>query len=257
MCGRFTLTSPERAIREVLEREPEVEEVGEDPAALAPRFNIAPTQAVPIVRARGVDGGSRGSGGGRELTFLTWGLVPTGSRNADKSAAAKMINARAETLRERPSYRDAFRLRRCLVPADGFYEWTDGAGKGIRQPWWIHRADGGPFAFAGLWEGGTFSIVTREARGAIRQLHARTPVMLFERAARGLWLDPEVDTNADGPIDELLRPRDAGDVVFHAVSRRVNRNDFEDPSAVVEVTAPEPAADAAAGDSEPAQRSLF
>jgi putative SOS response-associated peptidase YedK len=252
MCGRFTLTSPERAIREVLEREPSEEEVGAEEPAFAPRFNVAPTQAVPIARTRET------AAAGRELTFLTWGLVPTAQqRRGDLSIAAQRINARAETLRERPSYRDAFRSRRCLVPADGFYEWTSapGPGKSFRQPWWIHRPDGAPFAFAGLWEGSTFSIVTCEARGAIRELHERMPVMLFDGATRGLWLDPALDGATDGPLDDLLRPRDPG-MVFHRVARSVNRSDFDDPSAIEAV---EPPASAAAEPKpeEPAQRSLF
>ena len=246
MCGRYTLTSPERAIREVM---------SEEAARLTPRagarlllqsiparYNVAPTQEMPVVRC-GADS--------PELALLRWGLIPEWSH--DPAIASKLINARAETLRDKPSFRAAFKSRRCLVPADGFFEWTAGA-KGARQPWWIHAPERQPFAFAGLWENGTFTLVTCEARGAIRDLHDRMPVMFFDRAARAAWLDAQDDAT----LDRLLEPS-APPMVAYPVSREVNRNDFEDPRAIDAIelpldprAAPEPVAAAA-----PVQGSLF
>jgi putative SOS response-associated peptidase YedK len=210
LCGRYTLTSPERAIREVLELDAGAE-------ALSPRFNVAPTQPMPVRR-------------GSELALLRWGFRSVGT--------TLLINARSETLRTKPSFREAFKVRRCLVPADGFYEWTRGP-KNTRQPWWIHAPDRRPFAFAGLWEEDLFTIVTCEARGAIRELHDRMPVMLFDRATRAAWLEAEAD---DGVLDRLLEPQPTP-MVFHPVSRAVNRNEFEDPTAIeaIALPAPEPA----------------
>lgn len=231
MCGRYTLTSPERAIREVLE-DSSAEATRHRPRAgdrqllQTPRYNVAPTQEMPVVRRRG------------ELAFLRWGFRSIGT--------TLLINARSETLRTKPSFRQAFKSRRCLVPADGFYEWTRGP-KNTRQPWWIHAPDGRPFAFAGLWEDDLFTIVTCEARGTIRELHDRMPVMLFDRPTRRAWLEAQAD---DGVLDRLLEPQPTP-MVFHPVSRAVNRNEFEDPTAIeaIALPAPEPA--------RPVQASLF
>ena len=211
MCGRYTLTSPERAIREVLEGE----EVPEEFAALPGRYNVAPTQPMPVLRSGG------------DLRLSRWGFRSLGT--------TLLINARSETLRTKPSFRAAFKSRRCLVPADGFFEWTRGP-KNTRQPWWIHLPGSRPFAFAGLWEDDLFTIVTCEARGTIRELHDRMPVMLFDRPTRRAWLEAEGER-----LDALLEPRDPGRV-FHPVTREVNRNEFEDPRAVdpvEQITAPE------------------
>lgn len=223
MCGRYTLTSPERAIREVLEDSSEeatrlTPRAGARQLLQTPRYNVAPTQEMPVVRRGG------------ELAFLRWGFRSIGT--------TLLINARSETLRTKPSFRQAFKSRRCLVPADGFYEWTRGP-KNTRQPWWIHAPDGRPFAFAGLWEDDLFTIVTCEARGTIRELHDRMPVMLFDRPARRAWL-----------LDRLLEPQPTP-MVFHPVSRAVNRNEFEDPTAIEAIALPpaEPA--------RPVQATLF
>ena len=194
---------------------------------LPPRYNIAPTQQVAVVRS--------GEGGARDLAMMRWGLIPHWSRDA--SMAAKMINARAETLTEKPSFRDAVQHRRCLVPADGFYEWRMEDGR--KQPFRIGMKGGAVFAFAGLWESwtvtttaagltegdqvDTVTIVTTVANDKLRPIHARMPVILPPEAFDG-WLDPANDPQA---ACALLKPYPAEPMAFYRVSQAVNnvRND--------------------------------
>lgn len=213
MCGRFALAADPAQLAELLALS--------EPPALPPRHNIAPTQAVAAVRA---------GEGGRELAMLRWGLIPGWAK--DPAIGAKMINARAETAHEKPAFRAAFRRRRCLIPADGFYEWRrveDG-----KQPYFIGMADGGPFAFAGLWESWqgpdgaaveTCTILTTDANELLRPLHERMPVIL-PPADHRLWLDPAV-TDATPELRGLLRPYPVAAMTAYPVSRRVNspRND--------------------------------
>lgn len=191
---------------------------------LPARYNIAPTQDAAVVRH-----GAQG----RSLDFLRWGLVPSWAK--DSSMATRMINARAETVAQKPSFRSAFRKRRCLVPADGFYEWR--GEKGAKQPYRILSPDRGLFAFAGLWErwekgGGepleSFTIITSEANRKLAPLHARMPVILdpadFER-----WLSP--DLAANDALD-LLCPAPDSAVDFHPVSKHVNNARNDDPGCI-------------------------
>src|SRR5262245_4330455 len=180
MCGRYSLYSSAADLAEWLGL-PEV-------PALEPRYNVAPTQPVAAVRA--------GPGGGRELVRLRWGLVTPWA--ADPGTGPLLINARSETAADKPAFRAALRARRCLVPADGFYEWVRQAGK--RQPIHFRLRDGRPFAFAGLWErwqapGGpaveSCAILTTGANELVRQAHDRMPVILGPDAF-GEWLDPAV-----------------------------------------------------------------
>ncbi len=183
MCGRYTLTNPDPGairLRFDLDEAVQLEE--------APRFNIAPTDPVLAVR--------RARDGRRDLGRLRWGLVP--GRWAQKRSGRPLINARAETIQTQPAFRESFRERRCLIPADGFYEWrTDEDGK---QAIWISRPDRGLFAFAGLWaeleqEGETLhstAIVTCEPNELIQPIHNRMPVVL-DRAAEAGWLDPAAE----------------------------------------------------------------
>ncbi len=216
MCGRFLLTSPLEAVRAAF---------GPGPAAsnLAPRYNIAPTQPIAVVRAA--------AGGGRELVFLRWGLVPSWMKEAP--TGRPMINARAETVAARPAFRAAWRARRCLVPADGWYEWRKD-GKGGKQPCLIRLRDAAarPFAFAGIWErwrppaGGaaveSVAILTRPASPALAALHDRMPLVLApESHAR--WLAGPAPAPA-----ELAQPPGAA-YAFYPVSRRVNRVAADDP----------------------------
>ncbi len=165
MCGRFTLRTPTHRLAEAFGVR--------DLPNLPPRYNIAPTQDAAVVRP-GPEGEAR------ELAMLRWGLVPSWSEGP---SAYSMINARAETVATKPAFRAAFRHRRCLVPADGFYEWqrVDGG----KQPYLVELASGEPFAFAGLWEhweGGdvieSFTIIVTEANELLRPIHERMPVIL-------------------------------------------------------------------------------
>jgi putative SOS response-associated peptidase YedK len=177
MCGRFAFYSPAEAAAALFEFEASV--------ATEPRYNIAPTQFVPVVR--------HARTGGTEFTMLRWGLVPFWAK--DPSIGNRMINARAETLAEKPAYRSAYEKRRCLILADGFYEWRkERVGK---TPYYISLANGQPFAFAGLWEAWTdrntgeslqtAAIVTTAAAEFLKDLHDRMPVVLQPDTASA-WL---------------------------------------------------------------------
>jgi putative SOS response-associated peptidase YedK len=217
MCGRFTLaTSGEQlATQFALAEAPQ----------LAPRYNIAPTQPIAVVRA---------TDGGRELVLLRWGLVPVWAN--DPSIGSRMINARAETAAVKPAFRTAMRRRRCLIPADGFYEWqTLPSGK---QPFYFHRGDGAPFAFAGLWEhwnspDGTplesCTILTTAANELLRPIHDRMPVII-DPADYARWLDPGLHDPA--ALEDLLAPHDDAAMAAHPVSRAVNRVANDGPALI-------------------------
>lgn len=194
MCGRYTLTTPAELIAEVFEVE--------ESAGLEPRYNIAPTQEAPIVRI------SRRSGG-RALRPARWGLIPYWAD--DPAIGNRMINARAESAAEKPAFRDALRRRRCLVPADGFYEWQR-RGRGPKQPYHVRLEDGSPFGFAGLWERWrrgpedwveSFTILTTEASPRVAPIHDRMPLVLAPDHFAA-WLDPQVDDPAR--LRPLLEP---------------------------------------------------
>jgi len=212
MCGRYTLATSEAA----LQAEFGLDEI---PADYRPRYNIAPGQEVLAV----IRDGDRLRAG-----WLRWGLIPFWA--GDPSIGNRMINARAETLATKPAFRQAFERRRCLILADGFYEWqAQGAAK---VPYWIHLEDRRPFAFAGLWdrwrppEGDpvvSCTIVTTQATEALRPIHERMPVIL-PPGARERWLDPEAGQEER---IALLRPYAGADLATHAVTTLVNspRND--------------------------------
>ena len=183
MCGRYVITSPLAAIREAFRLDPEAAGAGIN---LAASYNVAPTQDVPIVRAD--------DGGVRTLALVRWGLVPHWAK--DVSIGQRMINARSETVAEKPSFRDAFAKRRCLVVADGYYEWKRvGTAK---QPYFIRTGGDGPMALAGLWSRWTrgeqpletCTIVTTAANAAMAPIHDRMPVIL-DGDARAQWLSPD------------------------------------------------------------------
>lgn len=168
MCGRYSLTSPIEGLRALFRFD--------ELPNLQPRYNIAPTQDVPVVRER--------EGSGREFSMLRWGLVPSWAKEIGVNAP--LINARGETVTEKPSFRSAYANRRCLIPADGFYEWKK-AGKGEKQPYRIALPDDEPFAFAGIWEHwqsaqGEFlescAVITTDASEKIAEIHHRMPVIL-------------------------------------------------------------------------------
>ena len=209
MCGRYAFFSPAEAVRRTFALD--------DVPSLEPRYNIAPTQAVPAVRT--------GEEGARTLAMLHWGLVPKWAK--ERAIGNRMINARAETLAEKPAFREAFRKRRCLVLADGWYEWQ--VAPGGKQPWFIRMKDARPFAFAGLWErwkdpadGSTLescAIVTTDASASIRKIHERMPVVLAE-ADWDRWLDTAYSDT--GTLAELLHPFDPQSLEAWPVSREVN-----------------------------------
>jgi putative SOS response-associated peptidase YedK len=212
MCGRFTLTDPDPRIlrtRFGLDESARLDET--------PRFNIAPTDPVLAIRERD---------GVREAGRLRWGLVPGRWAEGHRS----LINARAETLDRQPAFREAFRERRCLVPADGFYEWRrDENGK---QAVWISRADRGPFAFAGIWAESpgrngaplhSCAIVTCEPNELVRPIHDRMPVIL-EPETEAAWLAPSAGVDE---LREALRPLAEQEMEIREVADSVNdvRND--------------------------------
>ncbi len=217
MCGRYTLATPADELIEAF-----------DVTALtfdhAPRYNIAPGQDAPVVAQD-----SRG----RRIGLLRWGFVPAWK----DEAGSGIVNARCETVAVKPSFREAYQRRRCLVPADGFYEWQSpegasgaratagGAGK---QPYWIHAPGGGLLSFAGIWEKWsrpgaeprfTFAILTTDANDDVRPIHDRMPAIVRPEA-RDAWLDRS--TPAD-QLARILRPPEEGSLVPRPVSTRVNR----------------------------------
>ncbi|HWO72871.1 MAG TPA: SOS response-associated peptidase [Dehalococcoidia bacterium] len=228
MCGRFTLTYRERE-RLAEELGVPVEQLPH--AEYRPRYNIAPTDSHWIVRLRLED---------REILPAKWGLVNSWAKDA--SRAARQINARAETLATSPAFREAFFKRRCIVPADGFFEWV-GAGA-HRQPLWFHRPDGGLLLFAGLYESWrpepdrwqrTFTIVTTRPNNLVLPIHDRMPVILDDTVADH-WLDPrQEDAEA---LQRLLVPAPDSLLVATPVSQRVNSVKNDDQACLEPVEAP-------------------
>ena len=203
MCGRYSLTSPIESMRALF---------GFDELPnLRPRYNIAPTQDVPVVRG--------GGNGVRELSMLRWGLVPSWAKAIGGSAP--LINARGETVAEKPSFRSAFAKRRCLIPADGFYEWKK-AAKGAKQPYRIAMPDDAPFAFAGIWERWqnahgelleSCAIVTTVASDALTTIHHRMPVIL----------KPEDHDNWLAAPSSVLIAACTGELRTYPISTAVNK----------------------------------
>ena len=245
MCGRYSLTTPVEAVRRVFD-------FPERPN-LAPRANIAPSQDVAAVRLA-----SGGSGeAGRRFVWLRWGLIPAWAK--DPAIGNRTINARAETLAEKPAFRAAFRQRRCLIVADGFYEWKTEAGG--KQPYRITLVDGGPFALAGLWErwagppggeapggetpGGetieSCTIITTEANARLRAIHPRMPVILAPEAFDP-WLDPKTP---GAEAAALLVPFPTAALTHYRVSPRLNSPANDDPALIEPLDAPaDPSAEA-------------
>lgn len=220
MCGRFTLRTPAESIYEFFE-------IVEPPAQLPLRYNIAPTQPVAAVR--------RTAKGTRELVQLRWGLVPAWAD--DLKVGNRMINARAETVATKPSFRSAFKRRRCLIVADGYYEWQKPAGRGTKQPYYIHYRDDRPFAFAGLWERcnkleepvESCTIITTESAGVSRDIHDRMPAILRPEHYE-LWLDPEFEGTAQ--LTALLGPHDDPDLIATPVRPLVNNPRHDSPECI-------------------------
>ncbi len=225
MCGRYSLTTT----RYDLARELGLP-LDAVPEELVPRWNVAPTQPVAALRE---DDGLR-------LETMQWGLVPHWAK--DPSIGGRMINARSETLAEKPAFRDAFRRHRCLIPADGFYEWAP-AGRGRpKTPYHIRLRKGGVFTFAGLWSrwrapSGEWlhscTIVTSEPNELVAEVHDRMPVILPEDR-REAWLARDHDDPES--LRALLTPLPAELLEKVAVSRRVNSPDYDDPECLAPAT---------------------
>jgi putative SOS response-associated peptidase YedK len=210
MCGRYRLSRRKQILEEHFDSVSEMED-------WAPRYNIAPTQAVPVIRQHPTEPA-------RKLSLFRWGLIPSWAK--DSSAAASMINARSETASTKPAFADALKSRRCLIPADAFYEWKkEGRAK---QPYCFEVNDGALFAFAGLWDRWmdprgnliqSCSILTTVANAVTRMAHDRMPVIL-DASDFDLWLDPGMKNVEEA--SELLKPYDPGVMRFYPVSSRVN-----------------------------------
>lgn len=220
MCGRFTLTVDPAELKEAFAD-------FSFPSKFAPRFNIAPTQpilAIPNDAKNAAD-------------FFVWGLIPSWAK--DPTIGSRLINARAETLGEKPSFRGGFKYKRCLILADGFYEWQAQPGSKTKIPHFIFLKDRQPFAFAGLWDewhspdGSTLrsaTIITTEPNELMSRLHNRMPVILHPRDY-AQWLDPTPRTPES--LQPLLRPFPADEMSAHPVSTLVNAPANDRPELVV------------------------
>ena len=224
MCGRFSLGATIR--------------VGQlfdlpDWPETPPRYNIAPSQEVPaVIQNRET--------GGRELRLFRWGLVPSWAK--DPAIGSRMINARSETAATKPAFRTSLRDRRCLILADGFYEWKREGSR--KQPYYIRLRDGELFAFAGLWDRWapaddqplhTCTIVTTTPNELVRPIHDRMPVILPSSAYR-LWLDPAM-RDVD-PVQALLTPYPADGMITYPVSTRVNNPTYDEPECIAPLARP-------------------
>lgn len=220
MCGRFAQKSPSKKIKKQFK----VEEV----PSLVERYNVAPTQSVLAVRE---------ASDGREAAFLKWGLVPSWAK--DPGIGNRLINARSETVTEKPSFRVAFARRRVLVPADGFFEWSRRGDR--KRPFYFHMRDGEPFAIAGLWErwegeGGpleTCTLLTTEANELLAHYHDRMPVIVRPEDYE-VWLD--ADISQPERLTPLLRPYPHEEMSAYAVSALVNSPSNDTPRCVEPVS---------------------
>jgi putative SOS response-associated peptidase YedK len=219
MCGRFTLAADPSELGD------EFEGV-EFPSGIAPRYNISPSQPVLAIR----------NNGKQEADFLVWGLVPSWAK--DPAIGNRLINARGETLAEKPAFRGAYKYKRCLIPADGFYEWKAVQGRKTKAPYVIRMKSGRPFAFAGLWDewhspdGSVLlscTIVTTGPNELMVPIHDRMPVIL-QRQDYAQWLDP-APRQAES-LNALMRPLDAGLLDAYPVSTLVNSPANDSPECI-------------------------
>lgn len=209
MCGRYALQTPLPDLADLFDATPALDDPG-------PRFNVAPTETIPVVRR---------TGGGREIVGLRWGLVPSWARGPEDIPL--IINARAESLVDRPAFRDLLPGNRCIVPADGFFEWR--TEHGLKQPYYVRRKDGRPLALAGLWDRHgdleSCAIVTTDANPLLRPLHDRMPAVLSDDRS-GSWLGGERDWDR---VRGALEPEGSEALIAFPVDRRVNRVGEDDP----------------------------
>ncbi|WP_017651942.1 SOS response-associated peptidase [Fortiea contorta] len=220
MCGRFTLKQPASALVEAfhLQSSPH----------LSAQYNIAPTQMVTTVLHNGANNN-------REFQQLRWGLIPSWAK--DPAIGAKLINARSETVAQKPSFRSAFKRRRCLVVADGFYEWKKQPGK--KQPFYFQLQDKQPFGFAGLWEQWlspsgeeilSCTILTTTANELLQPIHDRMPVIIAPQDY-DFWLDPQEQTPES--LQQLLIPYPVAAMTAYPVSTLVNNSQHNTPDCIL------------------------
>jgi putative SOS response-associated peptidase YedK len=241
MCGRFVITSPPEALRQIFD-------YAEQPN-FPPRHNIAPTQPIPVVIVENE---------ARHFRLMRWGLIPAWVKDPRKITL--LINARSETAQDKPAFKNAIKRRRCLVPADGYYEWQNVGDR--KRPFFIHRRDGRPFGFAALaetWTGpngeemDTVAIVTAPANAELATLHHRVPVTIapgdYER-----WLDCRLHDVDD--VLELLVGNKEGEFAWHEISTRVNKTVNDDAQLLLPITAEESAAEQAAKPAKKAARKV-
>ena len=220
MCGRFAITLPDEAMAQLFKAAPA------NDLPPVPSYNVCPTTPVHVVRA--------GEAGGRALVAMRWGFIPSWYKAPNDGPL--LINARAETIAEKPAFRAACRARRCLIPCDGFYEWHRPEG-GEKQPWFVQPARDEPMVFGGIWqeweqEGtriATCAIVTCEATGRMAEIHHRIPVIL-QQEDWGKWLGEEGHGAA-----RLMVPAGDDALRFHKVSRAVNSNRATGPQLIAPV----------------------
>jgi putative SOS response-associated peptidase YedK len=219
MCGRFTITVGTAELQQAFPW-------AAIPPGLEPRYNIAPTQPVAVIP----------NDGRSQLDFFVWGLIPSWAK--DPAMGSRMINARAETLAEKPAFRAAYRRRRCLVIADGFYEWQQIPGQKNKQPMYITLEDRQPFAFAGLWENWnspdgsqilSCTIINTSPNQLLARIHNRMPVILPPNAYQD-WLDPE--EGQPERWNHLLEPYRPEEMVAFPVSTMVNSPGNDSPACV-------------------------
>lgn len=204
MCGRFATS------KSLDQLEEEFALVGVPERELPANWNVAPTQEIYVMTE------------GPKLEIMRWGLIPTWAK--PDFVSAHTINARSESIHEKPSFRQAFKSRRCLIPADGYYEWATELGKyESKQPFFIHRSDNRTLAMAGVYENGTTAIITKEATGLLASIHHRMPLFLSPTEWNA-WLDPGVNDAAElqGFLQGGLTPETA-QLVADPVSTRVNK----------------------------------
>ena len=222
MCGRYTLTAPSESLAEML---PGLEITDE----ISSRYNIAPTQEVAVVP----------NNGEKRMEYFRWGLIPSWAK--DPKIGNRMINARSETLAEKPSFRTAYKRRRCLVLADGYYEWRREGDRGGKTPYYIRMESEKPFAFAGLWESWrqagedtslqSCTIITCPPNEKLERIHDRMPVIL-EAEEYDLWLSPKEQASAE--LNHLLKPYPAEEMTAYPVSRLVNQPKNDSPECILQ-----------------------
>jgi putative SOS response-associated peptidase YedK len=220
MCGRFTLTIDPSHLQEAFPW-------ASIPNDLKPRYNIAPSQPFAVIP----------NSGKNTLSIYNWGLIPSWSK--DPTIGNRLINARAETLAEKPSFRNAYRRRRCLIIADGFYEWKQDPTKKNKIPVYIHLKNGSPFAFAGLWEiwnspdGSeirTCAIITTQPNSLMETIHNRMPVILPQDGYQR-WLESE--EQKPDQLSDLLVPYPSNEMVAFPISKMVNNTQNDSPDLII------------------------